>query len=108
MADARRTGAWQSPRAAAVAAGVFLVWRGLFARRGGGLAPLLAGVYVLSRALASDARRVRGPGPTRRRRTPEVVEVKSPSELEPGVASASPEPTFRDRVDRPHDPPKRG
>jgi osmotically-inducible protein OsmY len=31
---------------------------------------------------------------------PEVREVKSPAELEPGVASASPTPTFPSRVDR--------
>lgn len=31
---------------------------------------------------------------------PEVIEVKSPAELEPGVASATPRPTFSNRVDR--------
>ncbi|BDG02630.1 hypothetical protein [Anaeromyxobacter oryzae] len=34
------------------------------------------------------------------RRQPEVREAKSPSELEPGVASGHPEPTYRDRADR--------
>jgi hypothetical protein len=32
---------------------------------------------------------------------PEVHEVKSPAELEPGLFSASPRPTFSSRVDRP-------
>jgi hypothetical protein len=31
---------------------------------------------------------------------PEVVEVKSPAELEPGIAHGVPEPTFPDRVSR--------
>lgn len=31
---------------------------------------------------------------------PEVVEVKSPAELQPGIASATPEPTFASHVDR--------
>jgi hypothetical protein len=35
-----------------------------------------------------------------RTRTPEVHEVKSPTELEPGVASASPEPLVPGRADR--------
>jgi hypothetical protein len=34
------------------------------------------------------------------RRRPEVREAKSPGELEPGVASGRPDPTFKDRVDR--------
>ncbi|ABC83483.1 hypothetical protein [Anaeromyxobacter dehalogenans] len=40
----------------------------------------------------------RGAAP--RRRGPEVVEVKSPAELEAGVARGRPEPTYRDRADR--------
>lgn len=40
------------------------------------------------------------PGGGAARRQPEVREVKSPGELDPGVASGRPEPTFRDRVDR--------
>jgi hypothetical protein len=104
MAEHMAEGGWPV-RAAAVAAGVFLVWRGLFARRGGGLAVLLAGAFILRRALALGAAGGRtGAARGRPRRAPEVVEVKSPAELEPGFASASPKPTFPDRVDRPHDP----
>jgi hypothetical protein len=101
---ARMEGGWPV-RAAAVAAGVFLVWRGIFARRGGGFAPLLAGIFILRRALGAGAGAWRAGGARDRpRRTPEVVEVKSPAELESGIVSASPRPTFPDRVDRPHDP----
>jgi hypothetical protein len=80
-------------RAAAAIAGAFLVWRGAFARRRGGLLPLVAGALVLRRVFPA----ARG---TRARRTPEVVEVKSPAELERGIVSASPTPTFPSRVDR--------
>jgi hypothetical protein len=45
------------------------------------------------RAGGASAGGERGPGP-------EVREVKSPAELEPGVASGRPEPTFPDRADR--------
>jgi hypothetical protein len=102
MAETMARGGWPV-RAAAVAAGVFLVWRGLFARRGGGLAVLLAGAFILRRALVRGATAGR-PGAERARspRAPEVVEVKSPAELEPGIAPASSRPTFPDRVDRPH------
>jgi hypothetical protein len=80
-------------RAVAAIAGAFLVWRGAFARRRGGLLPLLAGAFVLRRAFP-------GAGREKGRRAPEVVEVKSPAELEPGIVSASPTPTFPSRVDR--------
>ena len=46
----------------------------------------------------------RGGGAGGARGRPEVREVKSPAELEPGIASASPEPTFASRVDRSRDP----
>jgi hypothetical protein len=49
----------------------------------------------VARAVSRWAAR-RGP-----RRVPEVREVKSPAELEPGVVSASPEPLRAGRVDRP-------
>jgi gas vesicle protein len=42
----------------------------------------------------------RGGGSAGARRQPEVREVKSPAELEPGIASGRPDPTYRDRVDR--------
>jgi hypothetical protein len=89
---AARTGGWRPARPAAVAAGAFLLWRGLFGRAPGGFALALLGAYVLWRALGRDAR-VGAAGGRRRRGPPEVVEVKSPAELEPGIVSASPTPT---------------
>lgn len=89
-------------RAVAGIAGAFLVWRGVFGRSRGRLVPLVAGALVLRRAFPHGAlalrRALRGGARARRRRTPEVVEVKSPAELEPGMASASPAPTFSSRL----------
>jgi hypothetical protein len=112
-------------RLAAGAAGAFLVARAIFR---GGLLRIpagLAGVSLLRRVLgdASEARRAalreaaalagRGSRPSllrgegragqarsRPRRVPQVHEVKSPAELEPGIASARPDPLRRGRVDR--------
>ncbi len=112
-------------RLAAGAAGAFLVARALFR---GGLLRIpagLAGASLLGRVLgdAGEARRAdlreaaalvgRGARPSllrgegragaarsRPRRVPQVQEVKSPAELEPGIASARPDPLRRGRVDR--------
>lgn len=112
-------------RLAAGAAGAFLVARAFFR---GGLLRIpagLAGASLLRRVLddAGQARRtdaresaalaglgsrpslVRGEGRagearSRPRRVPQVREVKSPAELEPGIASARPDPLRRGRVDR--------
>jgi len=111
-------------RLAAAAAGAFLVGRALL---GGGFLRIpagLAGASLLGRVLgdAGEARRadardaaaleargrpslLRGEGRagtarTRPRRIPQVREVKSPAELEPGIASARPDPLRRGRVDR--------
>ena len=64
-----------------------------------------AAAAVRRRASGAAARARSGNAPSRASRRPEVIEVKSPAELEPGVASASPEPTFAKRADRPRDPP---
>ncbi len=98
-------------RLLAGAAGVFLLWRGVFGRSRGRMFAALAGAAILRRAFGARAEARGRSGvavSATARRSPEVVEVKSPAELEPGVASASPEPTFRKRVDRPRDPPLRG
>jgi len=90
----------------AAAAGGFLVWRAAFGRGLARLPTAVAGAALVRRALGR-----RSPGRAAHRegghaeaaRTPaqpEVIEVKSPAELEPGVRSASPEPTFSNRVDR--------
>ena len=104
-AKARRRG-WQPGRLSAGAAGAFLLWRGAFGRGRGCAVPMVAGVLILRRvfgaaelhAASSDASSAKG--------RPEVIGVKSPADLEPGVASASPRPTFPDRVDRRRDPPR--
>jgi hypothetical protein len=93
-----RTAGRRPARPAAIAAGAFLVWRGLFGR--GGLALALLGAYVLWRELGGGAGRRAGAADPERRRSPEVVEVKSPAELEPGIVSASPTPTSPDRASR--------
>jgi len=90
---------------AAAAAGVFLIWRGVFGRSRGRIFAALAGIAIVRRATGAAARGGAGIGRSpASRRSPEVVEVKSPAELEPGIASASPEPTFANRVDRPREP----
>lgn len=105
---------WRPARIAAGAAGAFLVWRALFGR---GLARIpagLAGLVVLSSVFPDvlrGRRRVRAEQAAGEpRRTPEVIEVKSPAEMEQGIASATPTPTFPDRVDRGPgvEPPPRG
>jgi len=105
MAGRTRMGAFTSWRTAAAAAGVFLIWRGVFGRSRGRMFAALAGIAILRRASGVAARARPGTAPSRASRRPEVIEVKSPAELEPGVASGSPEPTFAKRVDRPRDPP---
>lgn len=122
-------------RLAAGAAGAFLVGRALV---GGGLLRIpagLVGASLLGRVLgdAGDSRRAdvreaaalaarrrpapasgqRGAGgaPARPRRVPQVHEVKSPAELEPGIASARPDPLRHGRVARrgmPAAPPRSG
>ncbi len=105
-------------RLAAGAAGAFLVGRALL-RGGLGRIPAgLVGASLLGRVLgdAGESRRadareeaaLAGRGRTtpagaqaRSRRAPEVHEVKSPAELEPGLASARPDPLRPGRVDRP-------
>jgi voltage-gated potassium channel Kch len=102
---------WRSGRSVAGAAGIFLLWRGIFGRGPGGFFLVLAGAAILRRVLgAGGARRARAAtaATASARRSPEVIEVKSPAELEPGVASASARPTFSNRVDRPRDPPVSG
>jgi hypothetical protein len=102
-----RAGGWRTAEIVAAAAGILLLWRGLFGPRRGRTFRLVAGAFIVRRALGSRrgrrerpaARAVRSGG-----RDVEVVEVKSPAELESGVASASPWPTFPDRVDRGGDP----
>ena len=104
MAGRTRMAAFASWRTAA-AAGVFLIWRAVFGRSRGRMFAGLAGIAILRRASGAAARgRAAEARPSASRRSPEVVEVKSPAELEPGIASASPEPTFANRVDRPRDP----
>jgi hypothetical protein len=85
-------------RAAAVAeaAGWLLVWRGATSRGLARVPTALAGAVLLG---AARRRRRPAAGGGRPRREPEVIEVKSPAELEPGIAAASPRPTFPDRVD---------
>jgi len=105
MAGRTRVAGFASWPAVAAAAGVFLIWRGVFGRSRGRMFAALAGVAILRRASFAATRG--GAGIARSpasRRSPEVVEVKSPAELEPGIAAASPEPTFANRVDRPRDP----
>jgi hypothetical protein len=109
-------------RLLAGSAGAVLAARALLARGAGRIPAGIAGAALLGKVMGDT-------GPVRRerrvardaslaatreteRRTegeahrgawhpePEVREVKSPAELEPGVASASPRPTFRNRVDR--------
>ncbi|WP_059438305.1 hypothetical protein, partial [Anaeromyxobacter sp. PSR-1] len=105
-------------RPAGAAAGFLLVralvGRGLLRLPGGFLgawllarsAPARRGFGAASAALRGAAARLRDlrggaePRATQRRRGPEVVEVKSPAELEAGVARGRPEPTYRDRADR--------
>jgi hypothetical protein len=94
MGDAER-GGWGTARWVALAAGVFLLWRGLFARRAGGAVPLALGALSLRRALRSGARparavRVRGSAV-------EVVEGKSPAELARREAEARREGAARGR-----------
>ncbi len=110
MATGERT---QDPaRWVAAAAGGFLVWRGVFGRGLSRIPTALAGAVILRRALGrASPSRASSPqaggreAATGTRRTPEVVEVKSPAELEHGLASAAPAPTFSNRVDRgPHEP----
>ncbi len=110
-------------RLLAGAAGAFLAMRALF---GKGLARIPAGIAgaallgkvmgdspgvprdvrrVARRASAAASRATEGRREGEAHRgawhpEPEVREVKSPAELEPGVASASPEPTFPSRVSR--------
>jgi hypothetical protein len=86
-------------RAAAVAeaAGWLLVWRGATLRGLVRVPTALAGAVIVR--AARRRRRSGAGGSARRRRQVEVVEVNSPAELEPGIASASPRPTFPDRID---------
>ncbi|HEX9401556.1 MAG TPA: hypothetical protein VF912_15715 [Anaeromyxobacter sp.] len=92
----------------AAAAGGFLVWRAAFGRGLARLPTAVAGAALVRRALGdrasgrAAARRGGGgrAGAAGAAPAPEVVEVKSPAELEPGVRSASPQPTFANRVDR--------
>jgi hypothetical protein len=108
MSVEARAGGWRTAEIVAAAAGTFLLWRGLFGRRRGRTFRLAAGAFIVRRALgARRGQRERPAARTLRTggRDVEVVEVKSPAELQPGVASASPRPTFPDRVDRgPGDP----
>ncbi|ACG74985.1 conserved hypothetical protein [Anaeromyxobacter sp. K] len=115
--QARAAAARRPERPAGAAAGFLLVralvGRGLLHIPGG-----LVGAWLLARtaparrafaatsgALRGAAARLRGlrggaPAAGHARREPEVVEVKSPAELEAGVARGRPEPTYRDRADR--------
>jgi hypothetical protein len=107
----------------ATAGGALLVGRALF---GKGFVRLPAGLFGaalvrramahagavtedgrrLARAASAAANRAREARGERQAHSggwhpePEVREVKSPAELEPGIASASPRPTFSNRVDR--------
>jgi len=104
-AKARARG-WQPGRLAAGAAGAFLLWRGAFGRGRGCAVPMVAGALVLRRVFgAAELRAAPSDAPSAKGR-PEVVEAKSPAELEPGIAPASPRPTFPDRVDRRREPPR--
>lgn len=111
-------------RLAAGAAGAFLVGRALLGRGLLRIPAGLVGASLLGRVLgdAGEARRasvreaaafaalarpwlVRGQGRAgearaRPRRVPEVTEVKSPAELEPGIASGRPDPLRQGRVAR--------
>jgi hypothetical protein len=103
-AKARR-GGWQPARLAAAGAGVFLLWRGAFGRGSACLVPLVSGALILRRVFGAAELPGTSSGASRSAKSrPEVIEVKSPAEIEPGVASASPRPTFPDRVER-RDPP---
>lgn len=97
MAEAGRTGGWRPARIVAVAAGVFLIWRGLFGRGRGCAVPLIAGTLIVRRALGTQRASGRWSAAVRgrpRSRGVDVVEAKSPAEL-----STSP-----NRLDRPRDP----
>jgi hypothetical protein len=103
--------------------GAFLAARALFGRSAGRIPAGIAGAALLGKIMGGpgtvrrEARRVARDASaaasreTERRKEgeahrgawhpePEVREVKSPAELERGVASASPEPTFESRVSR--------
>jgi hypothetical protein len=111
MATGERT---QDPaRWVAAAAGGFLVWRGAFGRGLARIPTALAGAAILRRALGraspsrASSRQAGGrEAATGRQRTPEVLEVKSPAEVDPGLAPAAPAPTFSNRVDRGPQEPK--
>lgn len=110
-------------RLLAASIGAFLAARALVGRGGGRIPAGIAGAALLGKVMGGsgtvrrEARRVArdlsaaASRETERREEreahrgawhpePEVREVKSPAELEPGVASASPGPTFESRVSR--------
>ncbi len=101
-----RTRGWQPGRLAAGAAGAFLLWRGAFGRGRGCAVPTIAGVLILRRVFKAAELRAAPADAAAAKGRPEVIEAKSPAELEPGIASASPRPTFPDRVERRGDPPQ--
>jgi hypothetical protein len=109
-------------RLLAGAAGAFLALRALFGRGVGRIPAGVAGAALLGRSMGDSTagaglrRAAREAGAAARRAgerrgdeeahrgawhtEPEVREAKSPAELEPGIASATPEPTFESRVSR--------
>jgi hypothetical protein len=105
MEDGGRTELRLAARIVAGMAGTFLILRGLAPRGLARLPTVLAGVLVLRWALGPGSARGGARPRPRARRGPEVIEVKSPAELEPGIASARPDPTFANRVDRGREPP---
>jgi hypothetical protein len=95
---------WRPARLAAGVAGGVLLWRALFGRGLARIPAALAGLAIVQAAFPRVARRLGSAGRAstggRRGKRPEVVEAKSPAELERGVATGSPRPTLGSRVER--------
>lgn len=106
-------GGWRPARLAAGLAAGFLLWRALFGRGLARIPAALAGLVILQAAFPEAARRLgtagrASGGGAREGRHPEVVEAKSPAELERGIAAGSPAESGGDRGRSPGQSPPRG